>query len=186
MSPDDALRQAEDLFRRHTNASTEQWQERLGVAPGGTTQDGTFTLEDAECLALCGNAPCLTANWRFFGDVDTVRHKLEVLDRHCEALGRDPATITKTRLGTLIIHERPDEAARMVEAERARRGVPAEMMAAMVVAGDPDAVAHQEPRMGRAEVLGVVLRAEQVRHRADQPVGARAPGQGPDTGAGRR
>ena len=43
----------------------------LGVAPGGTTADGLFTLEDAECLALCGNAPCLTVNWRFFGDVDT-------------------------------------------------------------------------------------------------------------------
>jgi len=41
----------------------------LGVAPGGTTDDGMFTLEDVECLALCGNAPCVTVNWRFFGDV---------------------------------------------------------------------------------------------------------------------
>ena len=48
----------------------EHAEERLGVAPGGTTEDGVFTLEDAECLALCGNAPCLTVNWRFFGDVD--------------------------------------------------------------------------------------------------------------------
>jgi NADH-quinone oxidoreductase subunit E len=47
----------------------EHAEERLGVAPGGTTTDGLFTLEDAECLALCGNAPCLTINWRFFGDV---------------------------------------------------------------------------------------------------------------------
>jgi NADH-quinone oxidoreductase subunit E len=48
----------------------EHVEESLGVAPGGTTEDGLFTLEDAECLALCGNAPCLTVNWRFFGDVD--------------------------------------------------------------------------------------------------------------------
>jgi NADH-quinone oxidoreductase E subunit len=48
----------------------EHAEERLGVAAGGTTSDGLFTLEDAECLALCGNAPCLTVNWRFFGDVD--------------------------------------------------------------------------------------------------------------------
>jgi NADH-quinone oxidoreductase subunit E len=48
----------------------EHCEQRLGVAPGGTTTDGMFTLEDAECLALCGNAPCLTVNWRFFGDVD--------------------------------------------------------------------------------------------------------------------
>ena len=51
----------------------EHAEERLGVAPGGTTRDGMFTLEDAECLALCGNAPCLTVNWRFFGDVDLAR-----------------------------------------------------------------------------------------------------------------
>jgi len=51
----------------------EHAEEHLGVAPGGTTADGNFTLEDAECLALCGNAPCMTVNWRFFGDVDTAR-----------------------------------------------------------------------------------------------------------------
>jgi NADH-quinone oxidoreductase subunit E len=44
-------------------------ESRLGVAPGGTTDDGMFTLEEAECLALCANAPCMTVNWRFFGDV---------------------------------------------------------------------------------------------------------------------
>ncbi len=51
----------------------EHAEESLGVAPGGTTEDSMFTLEDAECLALCGNAPCLTVNWRFFGDVDRDR-----------------------------------------------------------------------------------------------------------------
>ncbi len=51
----------------------EHAQQRLGVAPGGTTADGMFTLEDAECLALCGNAPCATVNWRFFGDLDRAR-----------------------------------------------------------------------------------------------------------------
>jgi NADH:ubiquinone oxidoreductase subunit E len=48
----------------------EHAETRLGIAPGGTSSDGMFTLEDFECLALCGNAPCLTVNWRFFGDVD--------------------------------------------------------------------------------------------------------------------
>jgi len=42
-------------------------EERLGVAPGGTTEDGLFTLEDVECIAYCGSAPCLAVNWRFFG-----------------------------------------------------------------------------------------------------------------------
>jgi NADH-quinone oxidoreductase E subunit len=47
----------------------EHAEERLGVHAGGTTVDGEFTLEEVECIALCGNAPCLTVNWRFFGDV---------------------------------------------------------------------------------------------------------------------
>ncbi|HUB69173.1 MAG TPA: NAD(P)H-dependent oxidoreductase subunit E [Acidimicrobiales bacterium] len=47
----------------------EHIESSLGARPGTTTPDGLFTLEEAECLALCGNAPCLTVNWRFFGDV---------------------------------------------------------------------------------------------------------------------
>jgi len=58
----------------------EHIEERLEIAPGGTTTDKMFTLEDAECLALCGNAPCLTVNWRFFGDVDPQRFDTLVED----------------------------------------------------------------------------------------------------------
>jgi NADH-quinone oxidoreductase E subunit len=47
----------------------EHMEQHLGVALGGTTADGMFTLEDTECLALCGNAPCLVVNWRYFGDM---------------------------------------------------------------------------------------------------------------------
>ena len=32
---------------------------RLGVAPGGTTADGRFTLRTVECLAACEEAPVL-------------------------------------------------------------------------------------------------------------------------------
>src|SRR5205085_7759805 len=37
-----------------------------------------------------------------FGSPTEVAHKLEVLEHHCDAAGRDPAEITKTRLGTLF------------------------------------------------------------------------------------
>ena len=47
----------------------EHAEERLGVKAGGTTSDGQFTLEEVECIALCGDAPCLAVNWRFFGNV---------------------------------------------------------------------------------------------------------------------
>ena len=43
--------------------------QRLGIAAGSTTPDGEFTLEEVECIAFCGAAPCLAVNWRFFGNV---------------------------------------------------------------------------------------------------------------------
>ena len=51
----------------------EHIESKLGVKAGGTTSDGVFTVEEVECIALCGNAPCLTANWRFFGDLTNAR-----------------------------------------------------------------------------------------------------------------
>ena len=47
----------------------EHAEKSLGTRTGSTTADGMFTLEDAECLADCGRAPCLQVNHRFFGDV---------------------------------------------------------------------------------------------------------------------
>jgi NADH-quinone oxidoreductase subunit E len=47
----------------------EHAEARLGVAPGSTTADGQFTLEEVECIAFCGAAPCLAVNWRFFGNI---------------------------------------------------------------------------------------------------------------------
>jgi NADH-quinone oxidoreductase E subunit len=77
----------------------EHAEERLGVAPGGTTRDGMFTLEDAECLALCGNAPCLTVNWRFFGDVDLERFDTVIDDLRAGRLDAEvPAHGTLSRV----------------------------------------------------------------------------------------
>ena len=40
-------------------------EEKLGVHVGGTTDDGLFTLERAECQAACTEAPCLQVNYRY-------------------------------------------------------------------------------------------------------------------------
>jgi len=47
----------------------EHAEEKLGIKAGATTPDGKFTIEEVECIALCGQAPCLAVNWRFFGKV---------------------------------------------------------------------------------------------------------------------
>jgi len=41
--------------------------------------------------------------WNIISYPEMVKHKLEVLERHCEDVGRDPATIEKTKLGLVLI-----------------------------------------------------------------------------------
>ena len=48
-----------------------------------TTEDGTFTLEHAECLAACDFAPVVTVNYEFFDNVtpDSAEELIEALAR---------------------------------------------------------------------------------------------------------
>jgi F420-dependent oxidoreductase-like protein len=47
------------------------------------------------------------------GGPTTLSHKLDVLRSHCTDLGRDPAEITTTRMGTLVLTPDADETARV-------------------------------------------------------------------------
>jgi F420-dependent oxidoreductase-like protein len=92
-----------------------------------------------------------------FGDAATIRHKLDVLARHCDEVERDPATITKTRLGTLVIADTAKDAERKVEELGAARGWNDAMVRAMVTAGDPEAVVEQVGALFDAGLDGLVF-----------------------------
>jgi NADH-quinone oxidoreductase E subunit len=72
-------------------------ESRLGVRCGATTSDALFTLEEAECLADCGRAPCLQVNHRFFGDVTP-----EVFDALIDDLAAGRLDDDVPRHGTLV------------------------------------------------------------------------------------
>ncbi len=92
-----------------------------------------------------------------FGDVSTVRHKLAVLDRHCEAVGRDPSTVTKTRLGTLVIADTEREADRLLVELASRRGQDLASVRSTVTAGDPDRVVEAVGAFFDAGLDGLVF-----------------------------
>ena len=46
----------------------EHAERSLGVRAGATTEDGTITLEDVECIAACTLAPCIQVNYRYFAN----------------------------------------------------------------------------------------------------------------------
>ncbi len=59
--------------------------------------DGSGEKKTLRMVAQYGDA-C-----NVFGDATQIRHLLDVLDEHCERLGRNPKEICRTRLGTLVL-----------------------------------------------------------------------------------
>ena len=78
-----------------------------------------------------------------FGDVETLRHKMQVLARHCEAVGRDPKEIIKTALGILVIASTQAEAERKAAEYRAARRMDEARFRERVTFGDPETVAEK-------------------------------------------
>src|SRR5205814_5826577 len=77
------------------------FQEHVPILVGGAGERRTLRLV-AQHADACN----------LFGDPATVRHKVEVLHRHCAELGRDPSEIEVTHLSTaLVAPDRPALAA---------------------------------------------------------------------------
>ena len=67
----------------------EHAEHSLGIPVGGTTPDGTFSLEEVECIAFCDRAPCAVANYRYFGPLDAGGFDRLVDDLRSGRLGED-------------------------------------------------------------------------------------------------
>jgi NADH-quinone oxidoreductase subunit E len=65
------LRGGEELFHH--------CRKRLGIEHKGTTPDGTFTLEEVECIGACSWAPAIQVNYDFHENL-TVEKLDKVLD----------------------------------------------------------------------------------------------------------
>ncbi len=99
---------------QHTRNLPAPLQPHLPIFLGGSGEKVTLRLA-ARYADLCN----------FGGDADTVRRKEDVLLRHCEAVGRDPATIERTlSVGTVFLRDdrAAAEAAGRVAFERNRAG----------------------------------------------------------------
>ena len=94
-----ALMGSEDLLH-HAEKS-------LGVKAGGTTADGLFTLEHAECQAACTEAPNAQVNYRHCHRMTTDKFDQLIDDlRNGRRDGEIPAHGTLARVRQQIPHER--------------------------------------------------------------------------------
>ena len=98
----------------------------------------------------------------FFGGPATVRHKIEVLDRACVAVGRDPATITKTWLGRVIVADSEQRLQADLEVLSRQLRVSVAAAKAFAIAGFPDEVAKQVRRYREAGVDGILVSLNDV------------------------
>jgi len=104
----------------------------LGVRAGGTTSDGLFTLEEAECLADCDRVPCVQVNHRYVGAQSS-----ESFDQLVDDLRADRLADTIPRHGTLV---------------RVRRSVPLQADGPRVAA---ERAAERDARASRVAEQGV-------------------------------
>jgi F420-dependent oxidoreductase-like protein len=92
----------------------------------------------------------------FFGGPDRLRHLIGVLEDHCERLGRDPAEITTTRLGTVVIAPTQEEADAKLDWLAQLPGMDPERLAT-IIAGDPDTVAERASELLETGINGLIF-----------------------------
>jgi NADH-quinone oxidoreductase subunit E len=83
-------------------------EETLGIRPGGTTDDGMFTLEDVECIAACTEAPCLQVNYRYEYRLDNENFDDLIADLRA---GSRPDVPSHGTLARVRQHINPDQVA---------------------------------------------------------------------------
>ena len=86
----------EGRFYQLTDASLEPKpvQEPLPLLIGGGGEKRTLRITARHADA-----------WNVWGDVEILRHKMEILDRHCADVGRDPADIRRTAVALLFMSD---------------------------------------------------------------------------------
>ena len=91
------------MFSEGVRASRKchQIHEALNVLAGHGRRSADLVGGSGEMDAAPRRQRADTCN--LFGDVESIRHKISVLEKHCADVGRDPSEITKTRLGSLVI-----------------------------------------------------------------------------------
>jgi len=106
-------------------------QERLPILIGGDGEKKTLRL-----VAQYADV------WNSMAtDVDELKHKIEVLNRHCDTVGRDPGEIRKTAGGPLAVDPFEDTDGYLKNVERyAELGI--EMINLGPVPGTPDPVGY--------------------------------------------
>jgi len=96
-----------------------------------------------------------------FGSTDTVKRKLKILQDHCKAVGRDYNSISKTKLGRVMIDK--DKGALQARVAKAMKNVPEERVREMLTLGTPEEVKRQVESFRDAGIEYLIVNLEPQR-----------------------
>ena len=96
-----------------------------------------------------------------FGSTDTVKTKLKILQDHCKSVGRDYNSISKTKLGRVMIDK--DKGALQARVAKAMKNVPEERVREMLTIGTPEEVKRQVESFRDAGIEYLIVNLEPQR-----------------------
>ena len=68
-------------FVRGADKILREFEEKLGIKNGQTTEDGKFTLSSLRCVGACGLAPVVQVNDKTYGNV-TIEDVAKILEEY--------------------------------------------------------------------------------------------------------
>jgi len=93
--------------------------------------------------------------WHGFGDAAVIKHKLEVLRKHCEEVARDPADIMPTAGGSIFVTD--DKSAIDARTRAMMKRNRAETMNPIANSGTPDEIAARLVTLYQAGIRGFLF-----------------------------
>ncbi len=98
------------------------------------------------------------------GEPDEIRHKLDVLRGHCEALGRDYDTIIRSTITHVYQVERPEDVAPARAAIHRELGPAYERLASFALVGTPDEITRRVEALAAVGVNYVIFYIPRIVH----------------------
>jgi F420-dependent oxidoreductase-like protein len=159
---EEALRIARAMFREESATESGRYysvQEALNFPRPVQPNGPPILIGGGGERRLLGLVARYADIWNMIGGTpDEVRHKIAVLQCHCDAVGRSCAEIVKTRLGALVIAPSEAEVQRKLQdLTRARAGMGEERLRSYVVAGTPEQVQQRVREYLSAGLDGMIF-----------------------------
>ena len=95
-----------------------------------------------------------------YGSVETVKRKLTILKEHCTSVGRDYASILKTKLGIVEVENDKETARKKIQVSR---GMPEEQINEFAIYGTPEDVLRQIELFEEAGIQYIIVNLDPSR-----------------------